>query len=78
MGIHRACISRLLTRVKLQGEEGVKIKPKSGRKKKTTEQERAKLIAVTEEFPSLSAKAIKEKACLDHLCVRMVLDTKMQ
>ena len=33
MGIHRACISRLLNRVKLQGkEEGMKIKPKSGRK----------------------------------------------
>ena len=36
------------------------------------EQERAKLIAVTEEFPSLSAKAIKEKAGLDHIRVRMV------
>ena len=73
IGLHRACILRLLTRVKLQGEEeGVKIKPKSGRKKKTTEQERAKLIAVTEEFPFLSARAIKEEAGLDHLHVRMV------
>ena len=73
MEIHRSVISRLLTRVKLEGEEqGVKIKPKSGRKRKTNEEERARLIAVTQEFPFLSAKAIKEKAGLDHLHVRMV------
>ena len=73
MGIHRACISRLLTRVKLLGEEeGVKNKPKSGRKPSFTEAQRLRLIKVCEEKPFLSAKALKKRAQMDFLSARTV------